>query len=165
MTEFFSIPTFGGRDGDIVIQPGHLALYDGADARRALFFTNAGRVFSGKWNNQYGVVNLIRLAEMLLIRAEANFRLTTAVGATPTADINTLRQRAGFGADYYATVTLNDILMERRLELAHEGHKLWDMKRLKLNIGVRPYTHPKLIFPIPFREREANPNLIQNADY
>ena len=28
----------------------------------------------GKWNNQYGVVNLIRLAEMYLIRAECKYQ-------------------------------------------------------------------------------------------
>ena len=165
MTEFFSIPAFGGRDGDIVIQAGHLALYDASDERLALFFTDAGRVFSGKWNNQYGVVNLIRLAEMHLIRAEANFRAGTSLGATPAQDINALRERAGFGADYYVAVDLDDIILERRLEMAHEGHKLWDLKRLNLNVGPRPYDDPKLIFPSPFREREANPNLVQNDDY
>jgi len=165
MTEFFSIPQYGGRDGDIVILQGHLDLYDAQDARRALFFVNAGRTFSGKWNNQYGVVNLIRLAEMHLIRAEANFRLQSEVGLAPHSDINILRKRAGFGDNYFASVTLDDILLERRLELAHEGHKLWDVKRLKQNVGPRPYNHPKLIFPIPFREIEANENLVQNDDY
>ena len=165
MTEFWSIPEFGGRDGDIDILDTHLALYVEGDQRKDLFFEGNGQWRSGKWNNQYGVVNIIRFAEMYLIRAEANFRLGTNTGATPVADINMLRKRAGLGDEYYTVVTLNDILLERRLELAHEGHKLHDMKRLKLNIGARPYNDAKLVFPIPFREIEANPNLQQNPTY
>lgn len=165
MTEFWSVPEFGGRDGDIDILDAHLNLYAEGDQRKGLFFFGNGQWRSGKWNNQYGVVNIIRLAEMYLIRAEANLRLGTNTGATPVADINTLRKRAGLGDDYYATVTLNDILLERRLELAHEGHKVHDVKRLKLNVAARPYNDPKLVFPIPFREREANPNLVQNPTY
>jgi hypothetical protein len=38
-------------------------------------------------------VPLIRLAEMYLIKSEANFRATTFVGNTPVADINLLRTR------------------------------------------------------------------------
>ena len=165
MTEFWSIPEYGGRDGDIDILDAHLNLYVEGDQRKDLFFFGNGQWRSGKWNNQYGVVNIIRFAEMYLIRAEANLRLGTSTGATPVADINTLRKRAGLGDDYYATVTLNDILLERRIELAHEGHKVHDVKRLKLNVAARPYNDPKLVFPIPFREVEANPNLVQNPTY
>lgn len=165
MTEFFSVPEFGGRDGDVDVLDAHLALYDPADQRLALFFEGNGRMRSGKWNNQYGVVNLIRLAEMHLIRAEANFRLGTTIGAAPLDDINALRERAGFGANHFATVTLDDILLERRLELAHEGFKMHDVKRLKLTVASRPYNANELVFPIPFREIEANPSLEQNPGY
>jgi hypothetical protein len=167
MTEFWSVPAYGGRDGDIDILDGHLNLYPAGDARRALFFSGNGAMRSGKWNNQYGVVNLIRLAEMHLIRAEANVRLGTPhLGPAPHVDINTLRQRAGLsGANLYESVTLNNVLLERRLELAHEGDKLHEVKRLKLNVGARPHNHPKLIFPIPEREMAVNPNLTQNLDY
>ncbi len=167
MTEFWSVPAFGGRDGDIDILPGHLNLYPTGDARRALFFMGNGAMRSGKWNNQYGVVNLIRLAEMHLIRAEGNVRLGAPfVGPEPHVDINILRQRAGLsGGNLYTTVNLNQVLLERTLELAHEGFKLHDVKRLKLNVGARPHNHPKLIFPIPFREIQVNPNLTQNPDY
>jgi len=65
------------------------------------------------------------------------------------------------------SVTLDDILYERRLELAHEGFKLHDMKRLKQNVGTLPYNDPKLIYPIPAREIAANPTLAdqQNEGY
>jgi starch-binding outer membrane protein, SusD/RagB family len=164
MTEFFSVPDYGGRDGDIVIEEGHLNLYDFEDERLALFFIYDGYM-SGKWNNQYGVVNLIRLAEMYLIRAECNFRLNTSIGATPLADYNTIHTRAGLNAA--TTVTLDDILLERRLELSCEGFMIHDIRRLNGTVGTIPYNDPSLLFPIPARELEANPILKtqQNPGY
>jgi tetratricopeptide (TPR) repeat protein len=165
MTEFFSVPEFGGRDGDIEILDGHLGLYSDGDKRLDLFFNGNGSIECGKWNNQYGVINLIRLAEMYLIRAECNIRLSTNVGATPLEDYNTIHTRAGL--DPALTVTLADILLERRLELAFEGFKIHDVRRLHQNVGILPYNDPKLLFPIPARELEANPKLKtqQNPGY
>jgi len=165
MTEFFSIPAFGGRDGDIEILEGHLNLYAEGDERYDLFFLGNGGMRSGKWNNLYGVVNLIRLSEMYLIRAECNQRLATTVGDTPLNDFNAVHTRAKLtGA---TTVTLDDILLERRLELSYEGHRIHDMRRLHQSVGALPFDDPKLVFPIPFRETEANPNLKaqQNPGY
>lgn len=163
MTEFFSIPQFGGRDGDIDILEGHLNLYEANDARLALFYEGNGATRSGKYNNQFGTVPILRLAEMYLIRAECNARLNTAIGAAALTDYNTIRQRARLGEAN--SVTLDDIILERRLELAHEGHKIHDIKRLKGTAGNRPYSDPKLVFPIPAREIEANKNLTQNEGY
>lgn len=164
MTTFFSIQDFGGRDGDIEILPAHLNLYNAADDRLALFFeANGGVTYSGKWNNQFGNITLIRLAEMYLIRAESNFRLSTTVGATPLADYNVIRTRAGLPPA--TSITLEEILRERRRELAHEGFKIHDVKRLKQNVGSLAYNADKLVFPIPAREIEANPNLTQNTGY
>lgn len=169
MTEFFSIPDYGGRDGDIEIEDGHLNLYDADDERLALFYYGNEAMRSGKWNNQYGVVNLIRLAEMYLIRAECNIRLSTNVGATPLADYNRIHTRAGLPAA--VSVSLDNILMERRLELSCEGFMIHDIKRLHGTVGTPPnayqYNDPKLLFPIPARELEANPKLKtqQNPGY
>jgi tetratricopeptide (TPR) repeat protein len=165
MTEFYSIPDYGGRDGDIDILDAHLNLYPAGDERKDLFFIGNAAYRCGKWNNQYGVVNLIRLAEMYLIRAECNIRLTTTVGATPLADYNEIHTRAGLAAA--ATVTLADILMERRLELAFEGFKIHDVRRLHESFGGYNWDDPRLIMPIPERELEANPTLKsqQNQGY
>jgi tetratricopeptide (TPR) repeat protein len=165
MTEFFSVPEFGGRDGDVEILEGHLKLYSPGDQRRDLFFLGNGGMRSGKWNNLYGVVNLFRLAEMYLIRAESNIRLGTVIGDTPLNDYNAVHTRAGLVAA--TTVTLADILLERRLELSYEGFRIHDQRRLHENVGTLLYNDPKLVFPIPFREIEANPNLKsqQNPGY
>lgn len=100
---------------------------------------------------------------MYLIRAEANFRLNTTIGATPLDDINLIVERSKL--DALTSVTLEDILLERRKELAHEGFKIHDMKRNKQDVGSLPYNDPKLVFPIPFRETQANSNLKQNDGY
>jgi starch-binding outer membrane protein, SusD/RagB family len=165
MTEFFSVTDYGGRDGDIVILDGHLELYSVGDKRFDLFFNGNGDIECGKWNNQYGVVNLIRLAEMYLIRAECNSRLGTSVGASPLDDYNTIHTRAGL--DPATSVTLDDILYERRLELAFEGFKIHDIRRLHESFGSYAYDDPALLYPIPARELEANPNLKtqQNPGY
>ena len=165
MSEYFSIPDYGGRDGDIEILEGHLNLYTPGDDRLALFFLGNGGIRSGKWNNLYGVVNLIRLAEMYLIRAECNIRLTTTIGDTPLNDYNIIHTRAALPPA--TTVTLEDIFLERRLELSFEGFMIHDQRRLHDDVGALPYDDPKLVFPIPFRETEANPKLKsqQNPGY
>ncbi len=163
MNTFFSIPDFGGRDGDIEILDGHLNLYPAGDKRKDLFFDGNAAMRSGKWNNQFGNVGIIRLAEMYLIRAECNARLNTSTGATAVADYNRTRIRAGLAAA--TTVTVDQILLERRLELAHEGFRVHDLKRTKQKVGNFNFDADKLVFPIPFREIEANSNLQQNPGY
>ena len=64
-----------------------------------------------------------------------------------------------------AQLTLNKILLERRLELAFEGFALDDLKRLQGSVGNLLWNSPKLIFPIPKRELNVNPNLTQNEGY
>ncbi len=163
MNTFFSIPDFGGRDGDIDILEGHLSLYDPSDLRLTLFYEGNGAMRSGKWNNQFGNIGVIRLAEMHLIRAECNSRLGSTTGATPLEDYNALHTRAGLPVA--TAVTLDDILLERRLELAHEGFRVHDLKRMQLNLGNFAYNSDAAVFPIPAREVNANPNLTQNPGY
>jgi len=149
--------------GEITIESSHLALYEAGDQRTNLFYNNGGTVYTGKFENGYGNVHVSRLAEMYLIRAEGNFRLSTVVGATPVADVNKIRNRVGLPS--LLMVTLADILKERKLELAFEGFALHDAKRLQNNIGTLPYNSSKLIYPIPDREIKVNNKLVQNAGY
>lgn len=165
MTEFFSTTEYGGRDGDIEILYGHLSLYQPDDDRLHLFWEGNDGIRSGKWNTMYGLVNLFRLSEMYLVRAECNRRLGTNVGDTPVNDYNRVHTRAGLPPA--VAVTVDDITYERRLELADEGPKIHDMKRLHQSVGSLPYNSPKLVFPIPEREMTSNPGLAgqQNEGY
>jgi hypothetical protein len=127
---FFASPDYGGR-GDIKINDKHLASYESGD-ERGLFFYESGDIFTAKWADQFANIPQIRLSEMYLIRAEANFRLGGApVGATALSDINRVRARAN--ASLYTSLTLDAILKERRFELAFEGHLIHDIKRNKEN--------------------------------
>jgi hypothetical protein len=85
--------------------------------------------------------------------------------------INVIRQR-GFGnnSHNYTTATLDDLYLERRLELAWENTNRQDMIRFGrfLNPGyLRPSTSPVhlLLFPIPEAAWETNNNLVQNPGY
>ncbi|MEQ1799440.1 MAG: RagB/SusD family nutrient uptake outer membrane protein, partial [Lacibacter sp.] len=163
--------TFFSADGrgDITISDDHLILYEPADERQDLFYSSGGSVYNGKNDNVYGNVHTIRLAEMYLIRAEANFRLVTVVGATPLSDLNRIRNRVALTSKL--VITLDDILLERKLELAFEGFNLSDIKRLGVTTGYftggggLAATSTKLVLPIPERELRVNPNLTQNEGY
>ncbi|WP_018611341.1 RagB/SusD family nutrient uptake outer membrane protein [Segetibacter koreensis] len=159
--EFYS----SAQRGDVLILDTHLNMYQPNDDRKNLFYTLSGSTYSGKFEQLYGNVHTIRLAEMLLVRAECNFRLGSSVGDSPLNDINKIRTRAKLTPLSEGQLTLNEILKERRLELAFEGFRLDDVKRLKENVGNLPWNSPKLIFPIPAREIRANPNLTQNEGY
>ena len=152
---FFSL---NGR-GDITITNNHLALYEPGDQRKSLFDIDV----TTKFDNAYGNIHISRLAEMYLIRAESNFRLSSAIGVTPLADVNRIRNRVGLPS--LLVVTLANILKERKLELAFEGFILHDAKRLQNNVGALLYNSTKLVYPIPDRERRVNTNLVQNAGY
>lgn len=160
-----SLNTFYDPSGrsDIIIEDAHAALYENGDFRGTFFQISGGNRFTRKFTNRFANVSIVRLAEMLLTRAEANLRLGSSVGATPLADINTIRARVGLSN--LGAVTIDDILLERKLELAFEGHLLHDLKRTQRSIGTRPFSDPKLIFPIPQREMIINPALVQNEAY
>ncbi|WP_076377216.1 RagB/SusD family nutrient uptake outer membrane protein [Filimonas lacunae] len=151
--------------GDIQIEDAHLNLYEANDDRLNMFYSSGGSVYTGKFDNMYGNVHIIRLAEMYLIRAEGNFREGTTIGAAPVTDINTIRNRVNLESYDEADVTLDKILSERYLELAFEGFKLHDIKRLEGNVGLLPWNANALVFPIPSREIKVNTKLIQNDGY
>jgi len=170
LTTFYSCdpntPGSAGR-GDVGILPVFISRYEEHDKRLDLLIyegsCNKGSVTSAKWKDPYANITIIRLSEMYLIRAEANQRLGTAVGDAPVNDINAIRAKAG--ASQFAIVTLNDILAERELELAFEGQRIHDYKRLGKVSGSNDYTSAKYIFPIPQTEINTNPNLQQNSFY
>jgi hypothetical protein len=142
-----------------------------ADVRRSYFTSASGRRLTNKHLDRFGHVPVMRLAEAYLTRAEANFRLGTSVGATPLNDVNRIRNRAGL-ANKATIATVDEILLERDLELAFEGHFMHDNKRNGKSApgGVGgttsvPFNNFKLIFPIPQRETDVNKNLVQNAGY
>lgn len=69
-----------------------------------------------------------RFAEAVLIASEAALELNNTTKAL--SYINQIRSRAGISL--LSTITLNDIIQERRVEFAFEDHRYWDLKRWRL---------------------------------
>lgn len=164
---FYASEGNGGRGGDITVNDEYVALFDDPSDERANFFyvspENGGRL-TAKYTNQFGNVPILRLAEMYLIRAQANLELGTSIGNTPTEDLNVLRDRSG-ATFLTGPVTLDDILRERQLELAFEGFFLYDVKLSQGSVAGLPYDDPKLVLPIPQSEIDTNPLMEQNPSY
>jgi starch-binding outer membrane protein, SusD/RagB family len=75
-----------------------------------------------------------RYGEVLLNAAEAAFELGGANLADALTYINAIRERAGFGPNSLdaSTLTFEKIVNERRVELAFEDHRVWDLSRWRL---------------------------------
>ena len=167
----------GGR-GELAVHDEFFESIDDADERKILFDFDAvgGFTYPTKYIKAGDIDNthVLRIAEMYLIRAEAD--LLRGAG-DPLADINAVRNRADL-ADLDA-VTLDDILAERKIELAFEGHRWFDLLRTGraldfLNSVPRTNTPgapaqltdaTRQVFPIPNDELNVNPNLVQNNAY
>jgi len=171
---FYQSEDNGGRGGDFSIRDHYLEKFSSPDDRATFNYENEanGRILTSKFTDQFSDVTIIRLAEMYLIRAEANLRQGTTVGNTPLDDINTIRARAN--ADDLSAVTIDDILLERELELGMEGFLIHDIKRTKSSIDISEdgdgsslllYDANNLVFPIPLKETDANKKITQNPGY
>lgn len=167
--------------GDITISSAYLTLPDfdtATDLRAKPLFSKVGTTFYTK--KFFGTstvdawVPIFRLAEIILIKAEALARLNAAV-ADPEAIVllNTIRSRAGAAslAPLTQTALIDNILTERRIELAFEGQGEFDFLRTKRSVPARGTTAAQewnskyVIFPLPFQEVQRNPNMEQNDGY
>ena len=124
-----------------------------------------------------GPQNIIayRLAEMYLLKAEALNELGYVADGEAFDALNAIRTRAGLTS--YSSADLADAgsfrlatWKERRLELALEGQRWFDLLRTgtaKTTMEALGYTLPeyKLLCPIPQSERDKNPNLTQNTGW
>ncbi|WP_378183920.1 RagB/SusD family nutrient uptake outer membrane protein [Aquimarina sp. SS2-1] len=166
MNTFWAGQAFGGRSGnpDVSINGSFFSIFDDAnDARAQFFYSTSGGTATTKWQSQFANIPFLRIAEMHLIRAESNFRLASTTGLDPITEINALRARSN--AAVLGAITLQDIIDERKRELAFEGFALHDIKRLQGTVGTLNYDDNFLVMPVPQRERDANPNLMQNPGY
>lgn len=129
-------------------------------------------------------LKLFRLSEMYFILAECAVKEGAyAVAAGHIQSVRVARNYKGTATTPAYTsdeVAYRDILKERRVELALEGHRYIDLKRLANLAGVTmdrnqtdddiavtnlPNDSYKYTFPIPLNEVSANPNVQQNAGY
>lgn len=171
-----------------------------------IFLTDLNRVFTGNTNTTFGQRKytrtaasttgisvfspggqdfyVLRYADVLLMRAEALAELGRQAEAYPL--VNQVRARVGMptveaaeGAGLSKDQMIEVIRHERRVELAFEGLRFFDLKRwgqIETAINrakgdfVGPYApvyrgRKSEVFPIPQREMDANKNLAQNPDW
>lgn len=121
-----------------------------------------------------------RYAEILLNVAEANFEANLDKAAALNA-INQIRKRAGIAALTSAQLTLDKVRNERKIELAFEDKRFWDMKRWRMGTslfrntqmhGLWPYLqHKDGNYKYTFRRQSGAPidngytRLFQERDY
>ncbi len=138
-------------------------------------------VFPEKFKEASGVFGLtapkiLRYAEVLLNKAEALAQLNkTAEAAAILDQLRAQRFEEGVTPPK-ATGTLNEVLTERRKELAFEGFRLFDLRRNHLattsqalnssdghlmDIASAQAGSPQFWMPIPVDKVLANPNLQQ----
>jgi len=184
----FILPDGGPNSGDnpVVLAPVLLQRFENGDLRRQVWIDStiigsdkfyysfkykAGRLTS---QNVESLV-LFRLAELYLLRAEAEVQLTDYSSAN--SDLDLIRKRAGL-----TTINITDkeklltaIFNEKQVELFTEMGARWiDVKHFNKADIIMPnivsqkggnWDTKSLLFPIPLSELEANSNLIQNPGY
>ncbi len=150
-----------------------VAAYDPDDARLAWSIKDdgAGTISGVKFPTTAGAedIHVIRFAEVLLIKAEAQARLGDLAGAVET--YNPIRVRAGLpehelGSD---VTTQEEVLAaidhERRVELAFEGDRWPDLVRRGVAASVMGIPEFQTLYPIPQSEIDVAPQLMQNPGY
>jgi hypothetical protein len=117
---------------------------------------------------------LLRLADILLLKAEAHAQLGEDDEALDM--LNSIRNRAGLESldqvdaqNQYGSI-LEAIYQERYIELSFEGHRWFDLVRTERAIEVMQPLNglsdpANLVWPIQEDAINRNPNLEQNAFY
>ena len=110
---------------------------------------------------------IFRLADVMLMKAEAQLRGGTGGAAAALTVVNTLRTKRG--ASTMGSVNLEQLLDERGRELYWEGWRRQDLIRFSKFLGAwqeKVASGPeRLLFPIPNEQLAINANLKQNSGY
>ena len=158
---------------------------DPLDVRKGLITTSSSKYYLMKYTGN-GLTELptaanipvIRLSEVYLIAAEAAVKLPD--NAKAITYLNAIVSRANPAKSVTGTVTLDQVLLEKRKELVGEGHRLFDAMRNNITITRTGSSHLtnltaqektydwnwyKTVMAIPKAEIDANPNMEQNPGY
>lgn len=140
----------------------------------------AGRVAIKDVGSNYNFI-VFRYADALLMYAEClmnNNKVAEAV--TYVNQVRTRSNATALAADY--NLDIYRVLHERRMELAFECHRFWDLKRTSKAIEIisealmtvtgedyglqnQPIEPYQLLFPIPVGEIQKDQTLTQNSGY
>jgi len=119
-------------------------------------------------------IHVIRFAEVVLTKAEAMARQGGAKLPGAVAEVNKIRVRAGltplvWGVDLTTQQqVIDEVMLQRRLELAMEGHRWADLVRtgaVDAYLTAKGSQTYQALYPIPSREISVAPGLVQNPGY
>lgn len=167
-------------EGDLIRKNSSITFADVTGKWTDKYWTTDNYPFVNKYRDFSGAQNfiLIRLADILLLKAEAMIETGDISGSM--ALVNQVRARAGLPSKSAASANDARLIVEkeRRLELAFEGHRWFDLVRTGRAITVMnnqrdgknrslgyQVSEYKLLWPIPQSELDKNPKLIQNPGY
>lgn len=173
LAEYFFPTSLSGRR-EFAPTSGLYNLYSANDLRRdASIAIDGGNLYAIKYNDiETGADNVyvLRLAEMYLIRAEANAIMNTSMEQVRD-DVNRIRERA----DLVEVITTSPFLLERQvremrqLEFAFEGHRWFDLVRTGRAMEELENVQDEYqtLFPIPLGELLTNfhEGMTQNPGY
>lgn len=146
------------------------------------YYPSSSYAFMHKVPTNASSILLMRLGEIYLLHAEALAMTDDFAGAAEY--VNRIRRRAGLGnlpasASANRDAMVDAILKERRLELAFEGFRFFDLVRHGKAIEVCnavpqtdsywqkrfPMSEETMLMPVPQEAMNQNPNLVQNPGY
>lgn len=164
--------------GDICATQDLYELFEEGDVRLGFFVKNESDWFYTKYEGKAGAnprqtnIPVLRLSEMYLNRAEAIINGASVSGVTAESDMKTLATVRGAKP---SAATRVGIFTDRRKELAFEGHIAYDYARTNTSLTRKDFDEVKnkdvafpshmWAMPIPKRELDANPNMVQNPGY
>jgi hypothetical protein len=173
--------------GDALACDAFYSTFSATDVRRSMMIDAVRGGKNVKVINKYPsninyTIKVMRLSEVYLIAAEAAYQTNNPTLALSYLNqVATKRDPAFIGYVSTGTQVLEDILTERRKEIAFEGHRYWDLVRnnrdvVRVNQNTNyPSNVPltiatnnfRRILPIPQTELDANANIRsqQNQGY
>lgn len=131
-------------------------------------------------NTDKDEVKIMRYSELLLMLAESYARTNDDANARMRLnEVAIIRDPSFAGYTSTGASLLEDIINERRKELAFEGDRYFDLMRLnrdivRINLNnnyppstplVLPTSSHKRLWPINQTELDVNPNMVQNPGY
>ena len=163
-----------GNYGDMLCSSELYDLFETTDIRKSLYATGTrgglASVFVNKYSSftgDHSDTKVIRMSEMYLIAAEASYPSNTADALKYVNEVTSRRGATAIASS--GSALLEDIITERRKELAFEGERYLDMQRLQRNIARSKnypasalsidFTNYRRIMPIPQGELDANPSI------
>ena len=165
-----------GGYGDILCSDNLYALFEATDARKALYTSgtrgglpavNLNVKYPGTNGTEISDTKILRLSDVYLIAAEASLPADEPGALTYVNYITSRRGATAIAST--GSQLFEDIITERRKELAFEGDRYLDLQRLKRDITRSanypasaqsiPYSNFRRLFPIPQAELDANPSI------